>query len=269
MISFLEDEILLDIEDKTISKQRCVWTRNILDENGEKLKLSRFISGKIPYYYRDPLKIANDFYEKLDTIGLIADICRKTPTTEKFRCSHFGEIIGSIYIEEILGYKILLRKLTQLTAEDTNVHKMDVMCVDTSEKQYKYWWFEVKTSMRHGKVYHRNGIYKQMKKSLENYTMGDKLYDFVQIRDNISRADFTDDEIKTIKKQLSPPGPKINFHGMAVINVSTIDDEDDKFLLTESSNAKYDVKVLTITDLKKLSSEAYNRLEAIQKAAEA
>lgn len=269
MISFLEDEISLELEDKTISKQRCVWKRNVLDEDGEKLKLSRFVSGKIPYYYRDPSKIANDFYDKLDTIGLIADICRKTPRTEKFRCSHFGEILGSIYIEEILGYKILLRKLTQLTAEDTNVHKMDVMCVDTSEKEFKYWWFEVKTSMRHGKIYHRNGIYKQMKKSLENYALGDKLYDFVQIRDNLSKSDFSEDEIRTIRKQLSPPGPKITFHGMAIINVDTVDDDDGKYLLSEESILNYNVKILTVSDLKDLAIEAYNRLEAIQKAAEA
>jgi len=269
MISFLEDEIELSLKDSTLNKSRNVWQRRILDENGNKDKLDRYISGKIPYFYRDPFKIANDFSEKLDVIGLIADVFRKLPTTEKFRSSHFGEILGSIYIEEILGYKILLRKLTQLTAENTNVHKMDIMCVDTSNYDFKYWWFEVKTSIQPAskkKAYHRHGIYKQLKESLEKYSHGDKMYDFVQIRDNLSKSDFSLEEIKQIRKDFSPPGPEIFFHGLAVINIASIDDSDNDYIISEPSSIAYNVRVLTITDLKSMAIDAYERLENIKKA---
>ena len=268
MESFLEDEICLEIVGKTVLKERSIWRRNIKDENGDGDKLSQYVAGRIPYFYRDPAKIAQDFFEQLNAINAIADLCRKLPTEEHFRCSHFGEILSSLYIQEVLEYKILLRKLTQLTAENTNVHKMDVMCVDTKSNPYKYMWFEVKTCRRHNTVYHRNGIYKQMKDSLEKYKNGDKRFDFVQIKDNISSSDFTSEEMRKVRKDLDPPGPKLTYHGMAVINISTVDAKDEEYLLSQSSAIDYDVRILTLLDLKAVSEEAYGVYENIKKVAE-
>lgn len=273
MHTFLEDEICLEIKrDGSLSKKRSCWRRNILEIDGSGYKLVNFVGQKIPYFYRDAEKISKDFFDKLPIFSNVADLCTKLPTEEHHRCSHFGEILSSIYIEEVLGYKILIRKMTQLTAENTNVHKMDVMCVDTSKNPYKYLWFEVKTSRQHhgdGEyVYHKHGIYKQMKESLEKYTEKDKLFDFVQIRDNLSGSDFTEEERNQIRKDLCPPRPTISFHGVAVINISTIHENDEEYILTEKSMTDFDVRILTLTDLKELAIEAYNKIEDVRKAAE-
>lgn len=236
-------------------------------QNNGKIKLSGVVAGHIPYFYRDPEKIGQDFLEQNNALYMIADMFRKAPTTVKFRCSHFGEILASLYIQQVIGYKILIRKLSQTTAENTNVHKMDILCVNTNTKPYEYFWFEGKSSVS-SKGAHRHGIYKQMRKSLENYRESDKLFDIVKVRDNLSSADFNDEERTKIRKDLSKP-LDVQFHGIAVINISTICKEDDDFLLSTSSSVKYDVRILALHDLKKTAITAFGDAKKVADAAEA
>jgi hypothetical protein len=264
--SLLEDEIRIVVSNSKLVEKRSGWRRRVLEKKGN-VYLSRVVSGHIPYFYRDPNKIASDFEEKYDALLNIADMMRTAPTTEKFRCSHFGEILSSIYIEQVLGYKILMRKLTQTTAENTNVHKMDIMCVDTTTTTFKYMWFEAKSSVRNGKVNHKSGIYKQMRSSLAKYSSGDLRFDIVKICDNLSESDFSAEERRKIKSDLKRP-LQVSFQGIAVINDNTLSSVDDDSLLTEACPVSFDVRILVVSDLKRHAIEAFSRLDKIKALSE-
>lgn len=266
--TFLQDEIRLVVSNNSLVEKRSVWRRGVLDNNGTH-SLSRFLSGQIPYYYREPSNIAQDFLEQHDALYLIADMCRKAPTDLHHRCTHFAEILACVYIQKVLGLKILMRKLTQLTAENTNVHKMDVMCVDTQCSPYRYYWIEVKSSRQNdSKVYHRHGIYKQMIDSLEHYSVSDKRFDFVQIRDNLTTTDFSTAEYNTIRAELIPPGPTVIYQGLAVINLCTINKQDDDYIITEPCATSFDARILALTDIKTIAVNAYEALEGVLRVAE-
>lgn len=265
--NYLHDEITMTISDTSIVPNRTGWFRRVNDTDG-RMDLFRYVGGKLPYYYRKPENIAKDFMEEHDFLTAIAHMAVKPPQTEGFQSTHFAEILCCIYLREVLNYKILSRKLTQLTSEDTNVHKMDVMCVDVSQKPYRYLWVEAKSSRQTGqRVYHNSGIYKQMRDSLTKYTDEDVRYDFVHICDNMSQADFSEEERRIIRQDLlSPSGPPLVYHGMAVINIDTHEQSDVDKLLSEPCNTSFDVRLIALTDLKALAVEAYSFLEDTREA---
>lgn len=265
--NYLYDEITLSITDSALVPARSGWFRQLAETDG-RMDLFRYIGGKLPYYYRKPENIAQDFLEEHDFMTAIAHMAVRPPTTEEFQSTHFAEILCCVYLREVLGYKILSRKLTQLTSEDTNVHKMDVMCVDVTQRPYRYLWVEAKSSrQKDRRVYHNSGIYKQMRESLTKYTSEDVRYDFVHICDNMSKADFSEEERRNIRQDLlSPSGPSLIYHGMAVINIDTHEQDDVNKLLSEPCGTSFDVRLLALMDLKAIAVEAYSFLEDAREA---
>src|SRR5579862_8301715 len=96
------------------------------DGSGERT-LSHHIAGQLPYFYREPAKLANEFAAEMakrrNALDLLYDLSVKMPTTPKFQQSHCGEVLSALFLEEMLGLKRLMCKLTLTTAENTNVHK--------------------------------------------------------------------------------------------------------------------------------------------------
>jgi hypothetical protein len=236
-------------------------SRITLKEEHDGHPLSRYIAGQIPYYYREPKAIGADFAARHDALEMILALFSQSPTTAKFQNSHCGEILSSIFLEDVVGYRRLLCKLTLTTAEDTNVHKMDGFFVKTTCDPFQYLFVEAKTSIlptdKTKFSGHRHGILKQMITSLGAYDKVDERFDFTRIRDNLEQG-FSPSEAKQIRSDLVPPGPSnASYVGVAVTNKQTIDQGDDDYILSAASNKKFDFYGLVVVDLKQLAQESY------------
>jgi len=69
--------------------------------------LAKVVAGQIPYFYRDPGKIASDFAARHDALEMIYDLATKVPNSQKFQNSHFGEILSALYLEDVLQLRRL------------------------------------------------------------------------------------------------------------------------------------------------------------------
>lgn len=245
----------------TTAKRKGFRTRFAEISSGK--QLAKVVAGQIPYFYRQPEKIAADFAARHDALEMIYDLTTKVPTSTKFQNSHFGEILSALYLEDVLQLRRLYCKLTLLTAENTNAHKMDGLFVDTSTIPFSYFWVEAKTSIlptnKTAFNGHRHGILKQLIQSLDGYDEQDQRFDFVAIRDNLDSA-FNPSEAAQIKNDLTPPGPTISYLGMAAINDSTISKEDDDWILSTSCKRTFTFRGLTVTNLAGCAREAYGHI---------
>lgn len=235
--------------------------RSFLKAEHDGRKLSRYIGGKLPYHYRTPEKIGEDFGAEHDALEMVWSLFAQAPTTPKFQNSHCGEILSSIYLEEVLGYRKLYSKLTLTSSENTNVHKMDGFFVNTDGDEFEYLLVEAKSSILPTEKTkfsgHRHGILKQMLESIEGYSKDDERFDFAKIRDNLSKG-FSEKEARQIKRDLIPPGPlKCSFLGVAVVNSSTVHGADDDFILSSANSYPFNFSAIVVDDLAKLASESY------------
>lgn len=237
--------------------------RSRLGENVNGHELVAIVAGQIPYFYRQPDKIAADFKARHDAIEMIYDLAIKVPTSEKFQTSHFGEILSALYLESVLHLKRLYCKLTLLSSENTNAHKMDGLFVDTSTNPFSFFAVEAKTSILPTSATpfkgHRFGILKQMVASLHGYTEEDKRFDFVAIRDSLENH-FTESEAAQIRKDLIPPGPLLSYIGMASINEATVCSEDDSFILTEPCQRDFVFHSITVIDLAIAAKKSFEQV---------
>ncbi len=253
----------VDIESSclTIKKVRA-GRRTFLKPDYNGRKLSRYLGGKLPYHYRAPEKIGEDFGAEHDALEMVWSLFAQAPTTPKFQNSHCGEILSSVYLEEVLGYRRLYSKLTLTSSENTNVHKMDGFFVKTDEAEFEYLLVEAKSSILPTEKTkfsgHRHGILKQMLESIDGYGKEDERFDFAKIRDNLA-ASFSDKEARQIKKDLIPPGPiRCSFLGVAVVNSSTVHSSDDDFILSSSISYPFEFSAIVVEDLAALARESYN-----------
>lgn len=252
----------LKVKDKKMVQIREGW-RSYLADGYMDFALSHLVGGQLPYFYRSPDKISNEFKSRHNAIEMIIDLAVKMPSSEKFQTSHCGEILCAIYLEDILGLKRLYSKLTLTTSENTNVHKMDGFFVDISTNPFVYYAVEAKCSILPTSKTkfsgHRHGILNQMITSLKGYDDNDERFDFTAIRDNLEVGSFTDNESGQIRKDLIPPGPEqLKNIGMAAINVCTVDEKDDDFILTEPCSREFDYYCLAVTDLTSLANKSYS-----------
>jgi hypothetical protein len=269
---YVAEDIQLAVSGTTATIQRSGW-RTLLKDPSPSYSLARDVAGQLPFFYRSPHAIAKDFAARHNFLELLIDLGIKTPTSPKFRNSHFGEILCALYLEHVLGYRRLYSKLTLTTSENTNVHKMDGFFVDVTTDPYTFIAVEAKTSIlptqRTRFSGHRHGILQQMIASLENYGPVDKRFDFVAIRDNLEEGDFDKQEAQRIRASLIPPGPdRLIYMGMATVNESTVCAEDDDFILQQPCSTPFDFRALVVADLAGLANKAYEKLAALTRAAE-
>ncbi len=264
----LLDEVEICLSRTHATILRSGW-RSTLDSNPSASSLTHHLAGQIPYFYREPEKIASDFSARHNALDMIVDLATKAPTSEKFRQSHAGEILCALYCEEVLHLKRLYSKLSLTTSENTNVHKMDAFFVDASTKPYQYFAVEAKSSILPTPATkfrgHRYGILKQLIVSLDSYTTDDRRFDFTVIRDNLENPQFTTIEKETIRRDLIPPGPTHLSHlGMATIYETTVDQKDDSYILTEPSQCNFTYRCLIVSDLAALAKKSYDEIESLK-----
>lgn len=265
--NYIKKDYVLQVSSAALSAIR-EGRRAHLDEDSNGLPLAHHLAGQLPYFYRDPQKLAKEFAAEMakrrNALDLLYDLTVKMPTTAKFRQSHCGEILSALFLEEVLHLRRLMCKLTLTTAEDTNAHKMDGFFVDTSTDPLTFYAVEAKSSIlptvSTAARGHRYGILRQMISSLENYGAVDERFDFTTIRDNLEES-FDAAERKAIMSELFPPGPKSLVRlGIAVINECTVDQKDDDYILTESCAVDFTFRAVTVTDLSGLSEAAYAKV---------
>lgn len=258
---YLVEEVSLTCSATTATIVRSGIRCTLTDEHNGR-PLHRFLSGQLPYYYRSPEKIAEDFRSRRDALDMTADLVVKLPRTDKFQQSHCGEILCSLYLEHVLHLRRLYSKLTLTTAEDVNVHKMDAFFVDTKQTPYVYYAVEAKSSVMptsSTKKFrgHRYGILRQLITSLDGYGTWDLRFDLTAIRDNLEST-FTPDESKVIRNDLVPPGPEHLVHlGMAAVNNSTVTQDDDDYILTTPCSKEFNYRALVVADLASLAQQAF------------
>ena len=265
---FLIDEVEITISDSTAVVVRQGW-RSLLECTTSDRDLAYYLAGQIPYFYRSPEKIAEEFRERSNALDLVVDLATKAPTSPKFQQSHCGEILAALYLEEVLGFRRLYSKLTLTTSENTNVHKMDGFFVDTRQSPYMYIAVEAKSSiMPTGKSSfsgHRYGVLKQMVESLEKYGSIDRRFDLTVIRDNLERFVFTTEEKSQIRSDLFPPGPRslINI-GMATINESTISEKDDIYILCKPCTTSFNYRAVVVANLSEIVKKSYGLVHGLK-----
>ncbi|WP_197077044.1 MULTISPECIES: Hachiman antiphage defense system protein HamA [Pseudomonas] len=260
-----------DIESSCLTIQKVRSGRRTFlkpDHNGR--KLSRYIGGKLPYHYRSPEKIGEDFGAEHDALEMIWSLFAQAPTSPKFQNSHCAEILSSVYLEEVLGYRKLYSKLTLTSSENTNVHKMDGFFVKTDGTEFEYLLVEAKSSILPTEKTkfsgHRHGILKQMLESIDGYAKEDERFDFAKIRDNLSTS-FSTNEARQIKRDLIPPGPiRCSFLGVAVVNSSTVHSADDDFILSSSISYPFEFSAIVVDDLATLARESYHYGKSVMDA---
>lgn len=245
--------------------------RTVFADEHKGYSLGKYLTGQLPQHYRTLEGIASDFGSGNSCLEAMLGMIACMPTVASFQNSHCGEIAAAHFVEEILGYRRLYSKLTMTTSENTNAHKMDGLFVNTSCSPYEYLFVEAKSSILPTKTTktktHRSGILASMLKSLHTYDNNDPRFEFTRIRDNLESS-FSKEEATKIKSDLTPPGPdNLKFLGISVTNASTVNKDDDDFILSEHCNIDFNYYALVVTDLAELAKDAYGRWAKIKAAA--
>jgi hypothetical protein len=136
------------------------------------------------------------------------------------------EILAAHFIESRLGLRRLYSKLTLLSSQNTNAHKMDGLFVDTKSSPFTYLFVEAKSSIlptdSTPRKSRRSGILADMIRSLELYAQDDPRFELSRIRDNLEK-EFSSQEQKIIRADLIPPWPDIlRYLGVSITNKSTV-----------------------------------------------
>lgn len=245
--------------------------RTVLADDYKGYSLGKYLTGQLTHYYRTLDGIASDFKSGNSELEALLAMIAPIPTVASFQNSHCGEIAAAQFVEEVLGYRRLYSKLTLLTSENTNAHKMDGLFVKTSCAPYEYLFVEAKSSIlptesTKAKT-HRSGILTQMVNSLHKYHGEDPRFEFSRIRDNLESS-FSGNEAEIISADLTPPGPdNLKFIGVSVTNACTVNVEDDDFILSRHCDIDFNYYALVVTDLAGLAKDAYGRWFKIKEAA--
>ncbi|TIX17108.1 MAG: DUF1837 domain-containing protein [Mesorhizobium sp.] len=236
-------------------------TRAILHDDYKGYSLGRHISGQLPHHYRTIEGIAADFASGDSALEAVLALAASMPDSISFRDSHCGEIIAAHFVEQHLGFRRLYSKLTMLTSQNTNAHKMDGLFVKMGKEIFEYLFVEAKSSIlptsSTKKLTHRSGILKDMIESLNKYSSDDPRFEFSRIRDNLEKS-FSNEDSKEIRSDLIPPGPEnMKFLGISVTNALTVNQGDDDFILGTCCKSEFDYYAIVVTDLHATAQEAY------------
>ena len=262
--NFLTDRVTLSPSRARLTALR-EGQRATLCDGQEPNTLAYLLSGQLPYFYRSPAKIAAEFAARHHALEMLADIAIKLPSHPKFQQSHCGEILAALYLEEVLGLTRLYCKLSLVTSENTNVHKMDGFFVDIRTTPFTYYAVEAKCSVqptgRSRFSGHRYGILRQLIHSLDSYTSLDKRFDLSLVRDHLENENFTADQQTTIRRDLIPPGPtNLVYLGTASINQSTVCQKDDDYILSTPCSQNFSFYCIAVSDIKHLATSSYARV---------
>ena len=248
---------------------REVHISEIGKEDNQKNKISKYLSDRAPLYYRNIEDIINSLQDGF-LLSTVVETLEKLPTSKHFQSSHFGEIVASIFLEDILGLKSLYNKLSHNTTENQNAFKMDVLCYDPNSDPIEFTFCEVKSSPKSADeglpAGHDKSCYADVFNSLRKYSESDQKFDLTSIKDRLNSMDPKDKE--RIRVALKPYQHRvIRYIGISVIDHSTYDDDEVEVLAKRKSNKDFNAEIICMESYKEVSVEVYSILEAFKNSA--
>lgn len=264
--SFLrKSRIAFNSADKT-KQIRAVYVSEAASSDAEKNQLSKYIADKAPLYYRNLEDIIKSLKDGFFTTT-IYETLQKLPTSEHFQSSHFGEIVSSIFLEDILNLKRLYSKLALNTTENQNAYKMDIICYDPSSDPIKFVFCEVKSSPKSKEdglpAGHDKSCYADIFNSLRTYSESDKKFDLTAIKDKLNGVE--EEERKRIKSALMPYQQiVVGYIGVSVIDHNTYDESEVEILAKRKSVKDFNAEIICVESYKTVSLEVFKRLEELK-----
>lgn len=248
--------------DPSKTELRAVNISTIL-KNSSDHNLADLVADRAPFYYREFDKVVESMQSGY-FLTTIRETLKRLPNSNHFQDSHFGEILASIFVEDVIGLKKLYCKLSLNSSENQNAYKMDLLCYEQGSDPVKFVFCEVKSSNKHESEGmppgHDKSCYADIFNSLRTYNEGDQSFDLTTLKDRLEIND--EDEKKRVKDSLLPYANRtVGYVGIAVIDHSTYLEEEIPVLATRKSTKVFDVEVLCVEQYKDTSSQVYSILE--------
>jgi hypothetical protein len=231
--------------------------------------LDTFVADKAPLFYRNPDKIIETLNQGFFTTA-IKETLQRLPNSTSFQESHFGEIVATIFAEEVMGLRRIYSKLSLLTSQNSNVYKMDLILYDPNTDPVDIVFGEVKSSPKTSPngvpVEHDKSCYASLFNSINKYSVSDQEYDLTLARDQVDK--LPSPERERVKQALLPySGAKIRIAGIVVIDNATKHDSEIRVLATRRNPIEFDVDVVGIEQFAKVADSVYTKLETLRKSA--
>lgn len=248
--------------DPSKKELRIVSISNILSEKSPH-KLADFIADKAPLYYREFDKVVESLQSGF-FLSAIRETLKRLPDSDHFKSSHFGEILASVFVEDVLGLKKLYCKLSLNSTENQNAFKMDLLCYIPGSDPVEFVFCEVKSSPKDAAdgmpPKHDASCYADIFNSLRTYNEGDKAFDLTTLKDRLDIQDPT--EKRRVKESLLPyASRKVGYIGVALIDLDTYLDTEVPVLATRKSDKIFNIELLCVEQYKNTSAEVYQILE--------
>jgi hypothetical protein len=244
---------------------RAVYRSEIIRAPDGDEPLEQWLTGKVPFYYRDPAEIARSFQRATDFRKPIRDTLLRLPSAASFQESHFGEILAAVFCEQILDLKRLYSKLALLSAENTNAHKMDLVLYEELKDTVAFVLAEVKSSTKQGPApaRHDRGCFAELFRSLNDYREQDLEFDLAVIEDRM--REMPDEDAQRIRRALQPDADtEIRYAGVCVIDSSTHREQETRVLSSRAAKRDFDVELLCVAELSEVASLTYARLQELR-----
>lgn len=249
---------------------RLVW-RSELAHQHETGRLADFLSDCAPRFYRDPGAMA----QRLDDgyyLTAIKEALERLPKARNFQESHLAEIIACLFAEEVLKLRLLYSKLAQLSAENSNAYKIDLLLYDPAVDPVRFVFGEVKSSVKQNSPdqstinAHSKSCYADIFNSLRKYSEEDVSFDLTSARDRIEKISNKREREK-IRQALLPYQPKdVTYAAFAVIDQSTYGEADTDVLGRRKSNKVFDVDVICVERFNQVVTDTFGKISYIRSA---
>lgn len=223
-----------------------------------------FMTGRLPFFYRDPDSVGSAFTNADDFRRPIRETLLRLPTSTSFRESHFGEILAGVFATEVLNLRLLYSKLTLLTAENANPYKMDLVLYDPTTEPVEFVFGEVKTSPKcEAPAKHDTGCYADLFRSFGGYAAEDREFDLATVNDRLNHMDAADAARVRAALRLGED-VIVRYAGFCVIDAVTRDDGEAQILGTRSNAKVFDVDVVSVQELAEVTAETYASLDRLR-----
>jgi hypothetical protein len=245
---------------------RAVYRSRIV-RSSEITTLEDYMADRVPYFYKEPAAMAALFEEGY-FLTAIRSVLLRLPTAASFRESHFGEILAGIYAEEVLGLTLLYSKLAQLSSENANAYKMDLLLYRPGRDPAQFVFAEVKSSMKTADenlpARHDKSCFANLFTSFNSYKDRDLAFDLAAIQERLPNLPGLDREV--IRQSLLPHRKRdLQYAGFCVIDRSTEQDDETKVLATRKNKRLFDVDLLCVAELAEVAGATYEMLAAEQR----
>jgi hypothetical protein len=250
---------------------RTVFCSELMRSHPEaRANLDKLVTDKAPLFYRKPEHIIQTLQFGYFATA-ISETLGQLPQSPSFRESHFGEILATIFAEEVMGLRRIYSKLSLLTSENSNAYKMDLVLYDPNTNPVDIVFGEVKSSPKQspdGKpVGHDKSCFSSLFNSINGYSEDDSKYDLTAARDHIDSCLSSSERERVLQSLMPYSNAKIRVAGIVVIDATTSNDNEVSVLATRKNATTFDVDIVGVEDFSDVADSVYSKLENLRNAA--